>query len=83
MLNMSLGGFGTSAMDGRYSAYANGSQNPQQVQSNLDYFYGTPVAGFTGQGFNSPMEVTLADSDGDLIYKVFIAIRRVNSSGNN
>ena len=41
----------------------------------------TPVAGFTGQGFNSPMEVTLADSDGDLIYKVFIAIRGVNSSG--
>ena len=82
MLNMSLGDFGTGAMDGRYSAYADGSQNPQQVQSNLDYFYGTPVAGFTGQGFNSEMVVTLADSDGDLTYEVFIAIRGVNSSGN-
>jgi hypothetical protein len=82
MLNMSLGSFGTGALDGRYSAYANGTQNPQQVQTNLDYFYGTPVAGFTGQGFNSQMEVTLADSDGDLTYEVFIAIRGVNSSGN-
>jgi hypothetical protein len=28
------------------------------------------------------MDVTLADSDGDLTYEVFIAIRGVNSSGN-
>jgi hypothetical protein len=55
---------------------------PSQQTTNLDYFYDLEIDQFVGSGFNAPLYATVADSDGDGSFELFIALGNANSTEN-
>jgi hypothetical protein len=56
--------------------------DPAQQTTNLDYFYDLEVDQFVGSGFNAPLYATAADTDGDGMIELFIALGTSNSTQN-